>query len=135
MSKNSNIRTLASVLLAVTLTAVGCSSERETAILDDAVVTGVNGSEAPVPIDSVANPITEQDVALPDGYRIVFARDAIDPIYEPEHVAADQIGWSDETLIIGARVNDESRAYPIDHLNRREIVNDTLDGLPILVTW
>jgi hypothetical protein len=38
-------------------------------------------------------------------------------------------------LVIGVEINCESRAYPVGPLNRREMVNDVVGGVPILVTW
>ncbi|MHC4219089.1 MAG: DUF3179 domain-containing (seleno)protein [Planctomycetota bacterium] len=37
--------------------------------------------------------------------------------------------------VIGVTVNGESRAYPIQILNCHEVVNDTLGGVPIVVTY
>jgi hypothetical protein len=38
-------------------------------------------------------------------------------------------------LVIGLTINDESRAYPVRVLNRHEVINDTLAGFPLAVTW
>jgi hypothetical protein len=61
--------------------------------------------------------------------------DDIAPIYEPEFVAADQSGYSDSELVMGVEIGDEAKAYPIGLLNRREMVNDEMAGIPYLVTW
>ena len=37
--------------------------------------------------------------------------------------------------VIGVTINGESRAYPVRMLNLHELVNDTLGGVPIAVTW
>jgi len=37
--------------------------------------------------------------------------------------------------VMGAAVGDEAKAYPVSVLRFREMVNDELSGLPILVTW
>lgn len=67
----------------------------------------------------------------------LLPRDGIRPIYENEvrFVPADEAPYSDEELVIGVKINGEARAYAIGPLNRREIVNDTVGGMPILVTW
>jgi Protein of unknown function (DUF3179) len=40
-------------------------------------------------------------------------------------------------LVLGVEVGEEARAYPINMLDgpQREILNDTLGGRPIAVTW
>ena len=44
---------------------------------------------------------------------------------------------NDDELVLGVRINDSSRAYPINMLNgpRREIINDDLGGKAIAATW
>ncbi|HVX84342.1 MAG TPA: DUF3179 domain-containing (seleno)protein [Phycisphaerae bacterium] len=37
--------------------------------------------------------------------------------------------------VIGLTINGETRAYPVHVLNVHEIINDTLGGVPIAVTW
>ncbi len=61
--------------------------------------------------------------------------DGIRPVYEPRFVAAPEAPLEDEELIIGISIEGEAKAYPITVLRFREMVNDELGGLPILVTW
>ncbi len=72
---------------------------------------------------------------LPAGYAQLLRRDAILPVYQPAFVVASDAGWSDETLVIGVALDGEAKAYPIAHLNRREMVIDELRGIPLLVSW
>lgn len=72
---------------------------------------------------------------MPPGYRQLLARDVIRPIYEPWFVPASEARYDPETLVIGVALGDEARAYPVNELNRREMVNDWMHGTPILVTW
>ena len=65
----------------------------------------------------------------------LLSRDAIRPIYEPESVPAGEAGYADDELVMGVAIEGEARAYPVGLLNRREMVNDELAGIPILVTW
>jgi hypothetical protein len=37
--------------------------------------------------------------------------------------------------VIGVRIGKEARAYPIKILNWHEVINDTLNGVPIVVTF
>ena len=43
----------------------------------------------------------------------------------------------DNELVLGLELNGEARAYPINMLTgpSREIINDTLGGIPIAATW
>jgi hypothetical protein len=43
--------------------------------------------------------------------------------------------WLDEELVIGLELNEDVRAYPIRLLSLHEIVNDTVGGRPVAVTW
>lgn len=65
----------------------------------------------------------------------LLARDAILPIYESEFVSAEDAPYDDDELVIGVELNGDARAYAIGPLNSREMVNDTVGGAPILVTW
>ncbi len=68
-------------------------------------------------------------------YRQLLPQDAINPIYEPRFLSAEDAGLDPGELVIGVELNGESKAYPIGPLVRREMVNDTVGGVPILVTW
>lgn len=72
---------------------------------------------------------------LPDGYRTLLPRDAIMPVYQPSFVRVHDVPWDPEVLVIGVVIDDEARAYPVSYLNHREMVIDSLAGIPILVTW
>ena len=72
---------------------------------------------------------------LPRGFRQLLRRDAILPVYDPTFVAADQSPWPQDALVLGIELDGAARAYPISFLNRREMVIDSLAGIPILVTW
>jgi hypothetical protein len=65
----------------------------------------------------------------------LLARDAIFPIYNPEFAAASEAPYDDDELVIGVALNGEAKAYSIGPLNGREMVNDTIGGVPILVSW
>lgn len=54
------------------------------------------------------------------------------PIYHP---VPDEIDWHEDTLVIGVAIDDEARSYPVQMLNRREIVNGRVGDIPILATW
>lgn len=72
---------------------------------------------------------------LPDGFRQLLGRDHITPVYTPAFVAADEVDWALDELVIGVDLEGEQRAYPVGFLTRREIVVDLHRGIPTLVTW
>ena len=63
-------------------------------------------------------------------------RDGIPSVEKPKFVAASAANFMRPTdRVIGITVNGESRAYPINILNWHEIVNDTIKGVPVSVTY
>jgi len=72
---------------------------------------------------------------LPEGFRKVFARDQIAPVYEPTFTSADDVDWPLDSLVLGVAGIETAKAYPIAHLSKREMVIDVLEGTPILVSW
>lgn len=64
------------------------------------------------------------------------ARDCIPALVAPEYVSADTADFLiDDDLILGVEVNGEHYAFPTMILARHEIVNDTLGGEPVAVTY
>lgn len=72
---------------------------------------------------------------LPEGFRQLLPRDGISPVYQPEFVEAAQSTWGPDTLVVGVAIDADARAYPVDFLNHREMVIDSVAGIPVLVTW
>ena len=64
-------------------------------------------------------------------------RDCIPSIDEPEYVDASQAAdfLGDDELVIAIAHNGDKRAWPIRILDFHEIVNDTIGGEPVAVTW
>ncbi|MQG33569.1 MAG: DUF3179 domain-containing protein [SAR202 cluster bacterium] len=67
----------------------------------------------------------------------VLGRDGIPAILEPQFATSAQaLGQMDlAERVMGVSINGEHRAYPLNLLSRHEIVNDTVGGKPIAVTW
>jgi hypothetical protein len=65
----------------------------------------------------------------------LLGRDSIAPVYNPQFASAAEAPYDDDELVIGVEINGEAKAYAIGPLNAREMVNDELAGIPILVTW
>ena len=70
-----------------------------------------------------------------DEFRQLLRRDAIAPIYTPQFLPHRAASLNPAELVIGVSIDGESKAYPIGPLARREMVNDVIAGVPILVTW
>ncbi len=71
----------------------------------------------------------------PRRFRQLIDRDRIVPVYDPLIVSADQTGFTPDELVLGVALNGESRAYAVGMMRSREIANDELGGVPLLVTW
>lgn len=69
------------------------------------------------------------------GFSPLLGFDSIRPIYDPEFAGAAEAPLIDDELVIGFSLGGEAKAYPITVLRSREMVNDELAGIPILVTW
>jgi len=95
---------------------------------------GDSESASPVDPDSVYDPVRAGE-RLPQGYRPLLGRDQIAPVYSPVFTSPDNVDWPFDSLVIGVSGEKEAKAYPVTHLNRREMVIDSLEGIPILVTW
>jgi hypothetical protein len=63
-------------------------------------------------------------------------KDGIPAILEPKFVApGDAASLVDSDDVIGLKIGNESKAYPIKILNWHEVVNDTVGGVPVAVTF
>jgi hypothetical protein len=63
-------------------------------------------------------------------------KDAITPVSQPAYGALDALPWlEDDDLVLGYESGDDAYAYPINILNFHEIVNDTIGGVPVLITY
>lgn len=86
------------------------------------------------PLDSIPQPVNE----LADeeySWSQLLPRDGIFPVYDPQFAPADQAPYDKNELVIGVEINGEAKAYAIGPLNGREMVNDVVGGVPVLVTW
>ncbi|MBI2972637.1 MAG: DUF3179 domain-containing protein [Armatimonadetes bacterium] len=65
----------------------------------------------------------------------VLTKDDILPVYDPKFVPASEARIQPDELVLGLKLNGDARAYSITVLNGREMVNDVVGGVPVLVTW
>jgi hypothetical protein len=67
---------------------------------------------------------------------ILKLRDRIRPIYEPRFEESKKVRWlnpGDRVIVFPGK--DKAKVYPLKILEFHEIVNDEIDGKPILVTY
>lgn len=67
----------------------------------------------------------------------LLPQDAIPAIDNPRFLSAAEAGafYDPDELVMGVEFNGEARAYSVPFLSRHEIVNDTVGGVKIAVTW
>ena len=67
----------------------------------------------------------------------LLPKDGIPAIFEPRFFSAEEADewYDDHELVIGVEIDGDARAYSIPYLSRREIVNDSVGGRKIAVTW
>lgn len=94
--------------------------------------------------ESVAQAVADEPILIPRSDQIdaslvqtLLPPDSIvaidDPQYETAVVANDHL--RPDERVIGIVINGEARAYPIPILSVHEIVNDTIGGKNVAVTW
>lgn len=63
-------------------------------------------------------------------------RDGIPAIMEPRFLSPGEAGFlAGDDLVLGLVVDGDARAYPLRILSWHELVNDTVGGVPVLVSW
>ena len=84
-------------------------------------------------------PPSTPDFILEDDYEIVtlLPYDAIPAIDDPQYYDVEEADreYDPDELVIGIDFNGEARAYSVPLLSRHEIVNDTVGGVKLSVTW
>lgn len=67
----------------------------------------------------------------------LLPKDGIAAIFNPTFVSAEEASsqLAPDDLVIGVSIGGEHRAYGVAFLSSHEVVNDTLGGRPITVTW
>lgn len=67
----------------------------------------------------------------------VLGKDGIPAILKPVLVSADAAAGQmmPNERVLGLSINGDHRAYSLNLLSRHEIVNDTVGGKPVAITW
>ena len=128
---------------------VGCSSAE---VVAPATSAAPASDASPSPVDQ-AEPDAPEDTpsALEDRYDARFPQplidpdkvlsggpppDGIPPIDKPTFQPADKVTWlEDDEPVLSLTVGDETRAYPLRVMTWHEIVNDTVGGVAVAVTY
>ncbi len=97
--------------------------------------TAVSETAVPVPTVPPAETNNRIEDHIEHNFRQWARFDAIPPVYEPEFVGANDVSIEDNELVMGVTLGGEAKAYPVTSMQFREMVNDELAGVPILVTW
>jgi hypothetical protein len=78
---------------------------------------------------------SKKTVALADLQQGCAARDCIPSIDAPKYISAQEAQLSDDDIVVTLSYAGEYRAYPTRILDHHEIVNDTIAGTPLAITW
>ncbi len=92
---------------------------------------------AAAPAEPIRNGFDLADAAVPAEEILAGgpARDDIPALDHPEAIGSAGADWDDDVLVLGFAENGEARAYPVPILDWHELVNDTVGGRPVLVSW
>ena len=121
------------VVLAVLVALPGCGDGEDAHAPDD-TPSGTSAFRLAVAPETVTHDLdlafVRNGIGRPD------PRDAIPALFDPQFVPAREVPFlPDDARVIVVEVGSDARAYPIDILDRHELVNDHAGGTPILVTW
>ena len=146
---------LAAVLVVAACSPAGGSDAEESAALPGESVMATSGGEVvaesrvleqveqstrvegPSALDDPADPALPEPAVEVD--RILSGGpppDGIPPIDQPHFEPASQVTWLDDREpVLALDLEGQSRAYPVQILTWHEIVNDTVGGSPVSVTY
>ncbi len=113
------------ILLGITLLTIGCLQSTS---LDGEVDEGDTAGDQRA---STGERFADYNIVT------VLPRDAIAAIDDPKFVSALEANerYAEDELVLGVEFNGDARAYSIPMLSSVEIVNDTVGGVKIAVTW
>ena len=134
------------LILVLGLLLVACGSpEVETAVdpppaaTEETAVAVDNNEPATTEHESTATETPRKTAADYADLEIItlLPRDGIPAIDSPKFISIDEAdeAYDPDELVIGVAFNGEARAYSVPLLSNHEIVNDTVGGEKIAVTW
>jgi len=121
------------IILKIILTGIilsGCTTWRADPLTEPTAA----GFETQAAGNSVPQPTVDLRAL---GMVTIRPRDAIPAIDQPAFLSADEADseYAFYELVIGVEINGEAKAYSAPFLSRHEIVNDSVGGVAIAVTW
>ncbi len=86
-----------------------------------------------IPSEDLAPPTAERELEI----ITLLPKDGIPAIDNPVFISAAEadLQYEPDELVIGVQFDGDARAYSIPMLSSHEIVNDTVGGRKIAVTW
>lgn len=108
---------------------------------DSPIIRATSGNAPPGPAaspeSSPASAPTNRREPDSTDYRLVqaFPFDSIRPVYNPTFAAAHHVDLNGDLPVLGIELDGEAKAYPLNVLRFRKMVNDELAGIPILATF
>lgn len=134
------IATAAAALVASACGGGGDGAQNDSAGADRDSVAGIDLSRHSVPLEDVHfDTFDGGSVPLSEigADRLLSLVDAIPPLDEPRYEDASGGDWlEDDDLVIGyLGAKGGAWAFPVKILNLHEIVNDELDGTPVLISY
>lgn len=114
-------------------------TQAETAGSNPSSAASANKPLEPTPTTVVGVDPSTVDLSRYEEYEIItlLPLDGIPAIDNPQFLSAEEAWdfYDPDELVIGVEFNGDARAYSIPHLSSHEIVNDTVGGVKIAVTW
>lgn len=124
------------LLTALVLTACGAGTVIHSPDEATAPIAAGERLPTPTPFPEIIGPdVVVLGSAYIPGLSTLLPPDGIRPVYAPSFVNARDADLNPDELVMGVAAEGEAKAYPVTVLRFREMVNDELAGLPILVTW
>ena len=126
--------------------AVGCSQRDGTAAtvvpdtapttVADTTATNAPVLPAPTVVESAAATYLDSPAIQPRARRIPRRDRGFVPLDDPTFLTAHETEYlGEEELVLGVEFAGEARAYPVRMLRYHHVVNDTVGGEPLLVTY
>lgn len=86
------------------------------------------------PVLQAAGPAS--DPIRSDEIQTILPQDAIPAIVNPRYISVSEASdIRPDEQVIGLVINGDARAFPTATLSAHEIVDDTIGGQPVAVTW
>ncbi len=91
---------------------------------------------APTVVESAEATNSDSPAVQPPARQVPQRGRGFVPLDDPTFLAADDTEYfGDDELVLGVEFAGEVRAYPVRMLRYHHIVNDTVGGEPLLVTY